>query len=210
MLTGMRVIRRIVSRCCLGAMSQARRARIGSPPGKHDTWWLATSMCIAFVGVLGACGEPEPNSAGITNPPDARSDYGDYGETECPPDVSPADCQPMTDAERGMIADDLNLYVKWEFADCRRVGQKMMDFVLTGDMRKFPEYSTWWGWWQSSNYPTSGSPQQISFERSQLQGWAQQSRRVRTAIHEGVHLDLQSGDPAELTAMEFEEYCINW
>lgn len=84
----------------------------------------------------------------------------------------------------------------------------MLDFAQTGDMRKFPEYSGFWGWWQHANAQYPGQPEQISLERSTLQGWS--SDRLRYSIHEGTHSLYQTGPESENTAQMYEDYCVNW
>jgi len=136
-------------------------------------------------------------------------DFGeDYGDTQCPPDVNPADCVPMTAAERQLLIDDLQLHVRWDEPDCAQIGYIMEDFAWNGDMRTFPQYSTFWGWWQHANYQFPGQPEQISFEQSQLQGWS--SQRIITTIHEGVHSFYQQGNEAHAYTDWYENYCINW
>jgi hypothetical protein len=209
MSTGMRAVRQIASSSCVRAMSSARPTRTESSLGPKHSWWLAISICILLVGMFSACDGQVHKSAGITNPPDAPLMSEDYGDTDCPPDVAPADCVRMTDVERQMIADDINLSIRWEFPECAQVGYAMIDFALTGDMRKFPESSSFWAWWQRANYSYPGQPEQISFEQSQFQqGWS--SRRITTGIHEGTHLYRQQGNEAELTAQYYENHCVNW
>jgi hypothetical protein len=187
MSTGMRAVRQIASSSCVRAMSSARPTRTESSLGPKHSWWLAISICILLVGMFSACDGQVHKSAGITNPPDAPLMSEDYGDTACPPDVAPADCVRMTDVERQMIADDINVSIRWEF----------------------PESSSFWGWWQRANYSYPGQPEQISFEQSQFQqGWS--SRRITTGIHEGTHLYRQQGNEAELTAQYYENHCVNW
>jgi hypothetical protein len=117
--------------------------------------------------------------------------------------VPPEDCDPATQQERTDLWWDLQIGIRWDIEDCASIGYAMQDFVLTGDVRVYPDpnHNLDWGEWQ-----IRGGFEQISFNHDVFtQGWA--SERLPTAIHEGYHHWTYGG--SELYAYGFEAACVN-
>lgn len=168
---------------------------------------VATFACVAASSF--ACDRAPTSPSALTPNGTGTANYEDYGDTACPPDVPDSECVPVTAEERERIRSDIMDYVRWEVPECRNMGLAILDFAENGDLRKFPEYSTFWGWWQHANYAYPGQPEQISFERSTVtQGWS--SQRIMTAIHEGTHRYYQAGPEVEDVALFYQDHCINW
>lgn len=167
----------------------------------HWTVIVALIVAVACDGL-----EPAgPNGAGaITRP---GFEVG-TGETNCPEEVPEADCIPLTWQERQTLWWDLDVGIKWYEPACFDVGEQLQDFVLTGDVRKWPEgkAGTTIGFWELVGV---NPVDQISFDEKLFrQGWM--SERTLTAIHEGFHLHRQGGSEfGPDGARYFASFCIN-
>jgi hypothetical protein len=125
------------------------------------------------------------------------------GSADCPDGVPPEDCVPVTQQQRTDLWWDLQIGIRWEIEDCANIGYQMQDFVLTGDVRVYPDptHTLDWGQWQ-----IRGGFEQISFNADVFtQGWSHE--RLPTAIHEGYH--HWAGGGSEWYAYGFEAGCVN-
>lgn len=106
---------------------------------------------------------------------------------------------------------DIQFGIKWYDSDCATVGKFMLDFVMNGDMRKWPNAR--YEWWNGDYMPPGFfKPPRISLnDRLYTQGWA--TERLRTTMHEGFHhRGMAQGIYRDETqaAAAFEDRYVNW
>lgn len=171
------------------------------------TLTLMFSVCIAIAAT--ACEVTNPVAPGSPSVHPSAT-YGSDQSTDaadCPPDVAPADCQPLSQTERQTLWWDVQQGIKWWDENCAAIGTKIQDQITTGDMRKFPSASAWYGYWREQ--ANSGS--QVSIRSDRL-GWY--DTRLNTMLHEGVHVRWYNNYFAHTYALGgtfwAENNCVNW
>lgn len=123
---------------------------------------------------------------------------------DCPRQVPANECVSLTQAERTSLWWDVQVGVKWEIQACKDVGLAIQDFVLYGNVRKWPDqrYPYWNG---AYRHPSLIRTARVSLNDKLFgQGWT--TERTRTTMHEGFH---HAGYDDEYAAAAFEDYCVN-
>lgn len=126
---------------------------------------------------------------------------------DCPAEVPPEDCRPITTQERSDLYWAIHDHVRWGVPACAEVGNLMKDYTFSlQDLRVWPNaaYPADWGRWRG--VPGTGPTIRISINDLMFgQGWS--AERAKTAMHEGYHAFHYSVD--EDLAENFAQACID-
>ena len=175
------------------------------------TWrYRGLVLFCAALAVAGSACNSDPLGPGARLPEaPQREDYtNEESGEDCPPNVPPELCKPLTQAERDQMYWEVLMNVRWDVEQCTRVGERALDWVLYGDMRKYPYMSSYFtgNWTKYTN-----GVERIGIREDQLVTYAD---RMENIMHEVTHSFWGVGDASHGYALYSpqwsEQNCINW